>query len=166
VNFNFFVKLYIGDFDGVIEQGDPSIPVDDSGLTQAKDVLERGVGFGQGKGAEEAVAISPGSVEADAGDLFGGGVDLMVIVAVYFFLQDKTNIFNSRDVFQSTGTNDAVLQPAVRSLDFSLGLRGQGIDDIHAQDTHHFAPLGVDVIRLQDVLTPEAVSTLDEAEDA
>ena len=95
VDFNFFAKLHIGDFDGVIEQRDSSIAVDDSGLAQAKDVLGRSVGLGQGERAKQAIAIFLGSLEADAGNLFGSGVDLVVVVAVYFLLQDKPNIFDS-----------------------------------------------------------------------
>ena len=89
----------------------------------------------------------------------------MVIVAVYFLLQDKTNVFNGRDVFQSTSTNDAVLQPAVGPLDLSFGLGRKSMGNIYTQDTHHLAPLGVDIVGLKDMLAPEAVSTLNEAED-
>ena len=91
---NFFVKLHVGNFDGVVEQGYPTITVDDSGLAQAKDVLGRGVGLGQGERAEQAIAILPCSGEADAGNLFGSGVDLVVVVAVDFFLEHRANIFH------------------------------------------------------------------------
>ena len=94
VDLNFFAKLHIGNFDGVVEQRDSSIAVDDSGLAQAKDVLGRSVGLGQGERAEQAIAIFLGSLEADAGNLFGSGVDLVVVVAVYFFLKDRTNLFH------------------------------------------------------------------------
>jgi len=94
VDFDFFVELHIRNLDGVVEQRDSAITVDDSGLAQAKDVLGRSVGLGQGERAEQAIAISLGSLEADAGNLFGSGMDLVVVVAVYFFLKDRTNLFH------------------------------------------------------------------------
>ena len=46
VDLDLFMQLHIGDFDGVIEQRDSTIPVDNSGLAQTKDILGRGVGLG------------------------------------------------------------------------------------------------------------------------
>ena len=46
VDFGFFVQVNIGDFDGVVEQRDSTIPINNSRLAQAKDILGRGVGFG------------------------------------------------------------------------------------------------------------------------
>jgi hypothetical protein len=65
VDFDFFMKLHIGNFDGVVEQGDPAVAIDDSGLAQAKDILGGGVGLGQREGAEEAVAGFPGLFKAN-----------------------------------------------------------------------------------------------------
>ena len=93
VDFDFFVKLHIGNLDGVVEERDSSIAIDDSGLAQAEDVLGRSVGLGQGERAEQAIAISLGSLEADAGNLFGSRMDLVVVVAVYFFPKDRTHLF-------------------------------------------------------------------------
>ena len=93
VDFNFLVELHIGNFNCVVEERDSSIAIDDSGLAQAEDVLGRRVGLGQGERAEQAIAIFVGSVEADAWNLFGSGVDLVVIVAVHFLLKDRTNFF-------------------------------------------------------------------------
>lgn len=92
VDFDFFIELDFWDLDGVAEERNPPIAVDGSGLTQAKDVLGRRVGFREGEGAEEAMALFLGSVEANAGDLFGGGVDLLVVIAMYFFPEDLPNI--------------------------------------------------------------------------
>ena len=40
------------------------------------------------------------------------------------------------------------------------------MNDLHAQDLHDLFPLRISFVGLQDVLAPEAVSPLDEAEDA
>lgn len=103
------VKLDVGDFDGVVEEGDSSIAVDDSGLSQAEDVFGRGVGFRQGERLKQAVARFSGFPEADVGDLFGSGVDLAVVVAMDFLLEDGSDVFHFRDVLESTGTSDAIL---------------------------------------------------------
>ena len=46
VDFDFFVQVNIGDFDGVVEQRDSTIPINNSRLAQAKDILGRGIGLG------------------------------------------------------------------------------------------------------------------------
>ena len=94
VDFHFLVEFRFWNFDGMVEQRDSSIAIDDSGLAQAKDVLGRGVGLGQRERAEQAIAIFPCFCEADAGNLFGSGVDLVVVVAVDLFLEDRANIFH------------------------------------------------------------------------
>ena len=109
VDFDVFVQLHIGDFDGVIEQRDSSVAVDDSGLAQAEDVLGRSVGLGQGERAEEAMAIFLGSSEADTGNLFSSGVDLVVVVAINLVLEDGTDLLHCRDLLQGTGSDDAIL---------------------------------------------------------
>jgi hypothetical protein len=107
----------------VVEQRDPSITVDGSGHTQTEDILGRRVGLGQVERAEEAVAFLPGPIETDTGNLFGGGVDLAMVVAIYLLLEHSPNIFHLSYLLQGAGANNAILQPLVRSLDLSFGLR-------------------------------------------
>ena len=90
------------------------------------------IGFGQGKRTEEAVAGFSGVLETQAGDLAGGGVDLVVIVTVDFVSQNAADIIQGGEVLQGTGADDAILEPAVRTLDLAFRLRGEGIGDIHA----------------------------------
>jgi hypothetical protein len=94
VDFDFFVELHLWNFDGVVGQGNSSVAIDDSGLTQAKDIFGRCVRLGQGERAEKAIALFLGFVEADAGNLFGRGMDLVVVVAVHFLLENGTNLFH------------------------------------------------------------------------
>ena len=94
VDFDFFAEIHSWHFDRVVEQRDPSISINDPGFTQAKDVFGRCIWLGQGEWAEKAVALVFRSFEADVGNLFGGGVDLVVVVAVYFILEDSPNIFH------------------------------------------------------------------------
>jgi len=58
------------------------------------------------------------------------------------------------------------LGAAIRSFDFAFGLRRKGVGHIHTQQAQDLTPLRIDVIRSQDLLVPDAVPALDEAEDA
>jgi len=115
---------------------------------------------------EEAGAGFPGVIEANAGDLTGSGVDLVVVVAIDFVVQDAPNFFQIGDVLQSTSADNAVLQPAVRAFDLTFGLRRESIGDVHTHQAHDLAPLRIDGIRLEHMVAPNAVALLDEAEDA
>ena len=64
VKLDIFIVRDIWNVDLVVEKGDKAITIEGAGLAQAKDVLGRSVGFGQGKRAEEAVAGFPGILEA------------------------------------------------------------------------------------------------------
>ena len=90
----------------------------------------------------------------------------MVVIAVELFLQDSSYLSKLSEVFQCAGSDDAILHPAVRPLDLALGLRREGKDYVHAQQTHHLAPLGIDIVCLENMFAPEAVSSLHKTEDA
>ena len=113
VKFNLFIVRDIRNIDLVVEEGDKAIPIEGAGLAQAKDVLGRSVGFGQGKRAEETVAGFPSLIETQAGDLACGGVNLVVIVTIHLIAQDTPCFLQGGEVLESTGTDDAILKPAV-----------------------------------------------------
>ena len=163
VDFDILVEWDIRDFDLVVEERNLPIAVDHPGLSQAKDVLGRRVWFGQGEGTEQAVACSPGFLEADAGNLLGDGVDLMIVVAIDLVSQDRSSFFKGGDVLIDTRSDNSVLQPAVGPFDLAFGLGRQGEVNIHPKDAHHLSPLGVDIICLEDMLAPDAIPSLDEA---
>jgi hypothetical protein len=93
---------HLADLDLPAEEGNTAIGVDQPAFAQAEDVLGRGVGLGQGEGTEEAVALFQGTGKADAGDLARSGVDLVVVVAVKFFMQDCASIADVVDALQGT----------------------------------------------------------------
>jgi hypothetical protein len=51
-------------------------------------------------------------------------------------------------------------------LDLALGLRRKSVDHLDTQDLHDLLPLGFGLIGLENVFAPQAVTSLDEAEDA
>ena len=122
MDLDLFAKGHVGYSDPMVEQGNASVSIDESGLPEAEDVLWRGVGLGQGEGTDEAVARSAGFVEWKAGDLLGCGMDLLVVVAMQLLFQDSANLFPGADSLQGTSADDAVLEPAVGPFDLALGL--------------------------------------------
>ena len=98
VDMDIIIGIYLWNLDSVVEKRNAAITINDPGLAQAKDILGRSEGLGQRERTKQGVASFPGLIEANAGDLFGGGVDLVLIVAMHFFSQDGTNIFHCGDV--------------------------------------------------------------------
>ena len=163
VDFDILAEWDVRDFDLVVEQRNPPVAVDHPGLPQAEHVLDRRIWFGQGEGTEEAVPCGPGFLKADAGDLLGSGVDLMIVVAIDLLSQDRTGFFKGGDVLIDTRSDNSVLQPAIGPFDLAFGLGRRGEFNIHSKDAHHLSPLGVDIVRLEDMLAPDAIPSLDEA---
>jgi hypothetical protein len=91
--------------------------------------LERGL---DAKGWEEGLVKLEGFLKTDGGDFEGGGVDLAVVVAMDFAIEDGLGLTDISDVIAAAGANQVVLEPAVRALDFSFGLWGKGVDDLDA----------------------------------
>ena len=100
VDIDVFIKGHIGHLNAIAEQGDASVAIDESRRSQAKHILGRGVGLGQEEGTEQ-VALGPsGFLGSNAGDLFGRGMGLMVVVAMHLLFQDGANLFHGGDLLQ------------------------------------------------------------------
>jgi hypothetical protein len=104
-------------------------------------------------------------LESQAGYFTGGGVDLVVIVAVKFIMQDAAYILQRSQFFEGTSADDAILEPAVGALHFALGLRRESIGDIHLEQTQDLSPLRVDIVSLVGIPAPGGVTVLDETEN-
>lgn len=52
-----------------------------------------------------------------------------------------------------------------RAPDHALGLGRRRVNDPYTQKIHHIAPLGLDIVRLQGMIVPNAVLALHHAED-
>jgi len=128
--------------------------------------LDRVIGFGDGEFAKEVISGLSCLCEADVGDFTCRGVELMVVIAMDFVSEDRANFFQGGEFFIDTGPNDPILEPAIGSFDLTFGLGREGEGDIDAQKPHHLSPRGIDVIGLEDVFTPEAISSLDKTKDS
>jgi hypothetical protein len=56
-------------------------------------------------------------------DLLGGRVDLAVVISMEFLVKDLLGVLDFGHVFADTGSDQPVLEPAIRSFDFASGLR-------------------------------------------
>ena len=90
----------------------------------------------------------------------------MVVVTLKFLFQDGAPIVNGGEVFQGTGTNDAILQPPIGAFNFPFGLRRQSIDNLYAEEAQYLSPLRIHVVRFKNMLAPITIPALDEAKHA
>ena len=68
-------------------------------------------------------------------------------------------------VFSHTGSDQVILNPFIRALDFALGLGRQSEDHVNTTVAQDLLPLGIHVIGLEDVSAVKGVPALDEPED-
>jgi hypothetical protein len=91
-------------------------------------------------------------------NFLGSRVNLTVVISMDLLSQDLLGRFNIGDIFSDTGSDQAVLEPTIRSFDFAPGLRRKGMDDLDIALLQHLFPLRSRVIGLKVVLIPEGVS--------
>jgi hypothetical protein len=58
-------------------------------------------------------------------------VDLLEVIAMGFFFEDFAGRRDIFDVFPSTCSDDAILEPSVRAFNLSFGLRREGIVELN-----------------------------------
>jgi len=89
----------------------------------------------------------------------------VVVIAAEFLIENFLGLLDFGDILADTGSNQSILQPAIRAFNFSFGLGGQGIGHFHLTVVEDLFPLGVGFIGEEVMVSPEGVSSLDEAED-
>jgi hypothetical protein len=55
-------------------------------------------------------------------DFLSGGVDLVVVISVDFLSKDLLSWFGVGDILSDTGSDESILEPAIRSLNLTSGL--------------------------------------------
>ena len=88
-----------------------------------------------------------------------------VIVPVDFLAENLPGLSDIRNILSDTGTNKPVLEPLIRSFDFSFRLRGKRVDDFDIAIIEYLLPLRICFIRQDVVLSPKRVSVLDKSKD-
>jgi hypothetical protein len=104
-------------------------------------------------------------LEAEKGDFLGGGMDLAVVISKEFLVEEPLGLLDLGDLFADTGSDQAVLKPAIRPFNFPPGLRRKRVDYLHVAIFQNLLPLGSRLIGQQVMLIPEGVSAPDKAED-
>jgi hypothetical protein len=104
-------------------------------------------------------------LESQIGDFLGGGVELLVVISVEFMIKNPLGLFDFFDLFSDTGTDESVLEPTIGSFHFALGLRREGIGDLHIAILKDLFPLRCGLIGQEVVFIPEGVSSADKSED-
>jgi hypothetical protein len=82
-----------------------------------------------------------------------------------FLPEDLLGGFDVGDIFSDTGSDQPVLEPAIRAFHFSFGLWRQGIGDFHITIIEDLLPLRRGLVGQEVVLSPIGVSALDKSED-
>ena len=69
-------------------------------------------------------------------------MDLFFVIAMQFLLKDDPSLKDFFYVLTGTPSDDPVLEPTIRPLDFPLGLGRQRMPDLHPALLNHSLPLG------------------------
>ena len=133
--------------------------------SQAKDVFGREERRFDGELSEERFALFKGVFQPEIGNLLGGGMNLVIVVALYFLFKDFFGWSNFIDILPDTGSDQMILQPTVRAFNFPFGLRRKSIRDSDGAIFQNLFPLRVYVISKGVVVPVCGVPTFDIAED-
>jgi hypothetical protein len=55
-------------------------------------------------------------------DLLSGGVNLLVVISSELLVKDYLSLLDLGDIFSDTGSDEVVLEPAIRSFNLASGL--------------------------------------------
>jgi hypothetical protein len=90
---------------------------------------------------------------------------LMVVIAVDFASEDLAGLVDELDVFPGAGSDESILEPAIRPFDLAFGLRREGITGVDPTVLEDPFPLRVDFVGDEIVFPPEGIAALDKAEN-
>ncbi len=144
---------------------DFSVRIYDAIHPETEDIFHGLKGRFDGKFSEERLFLFQGLLETEVRDLLSSGVNLAVVIAIAFLVQDFLGLLDFGDFFADTGSDEPVLEPAVRSFDFASGLGGKGMDHLDIAVGEDLFPLGGGFIGEEVMFSPEGVSSLDKAKD-
>jgi hypothetical protein len=108
-----------------------SVRIGSSIRSETEDIFRWLEGRSDCKFSKERLFLFQGSLETVIGNLLGGGVNLAVVISMEFLIKDSLGVLNIGYLFADTGSDQPVLEPTVRSFDFTSGLRGKGMSDVH-----------------------------------
>lgn len=92
-------------------------------------------------------------------------MNAFIIIGVHFVGEDAVAFTDPGDVVADASSDEMILDPAVRSLDFALRLRGQGVNGFDIEVADHLPPLGVSFIGEKMMLVKKFIPASDESEN-
>ena len=124
----------------VVER-DSSVRINGSVHSKAEDIFNRLVRGFNLKGSEERAFFFKSFLEPQIGDFLGGGMDLLVIIAVEFVIENPLGLVDLGDILSDTGSDESILKPPIRSFDFTSGLGRKGVNDLDIAILQDLFPL-------------------------
>jgi hypothetical protein len=115
--------------------------------------------------SKERPLLFESSLESKIRDLLSGGVNLVMVISSEFLVEDLLSLLDLDDIFSDAGSDEVILEPAIRSFNLASGLRGKGMDDLDIAVLENLFPLRGGFIGQEVVLIPEGVSSPDKSED-
>jgi hypothetical protein len=112
-----------------------------SNHSEAEDILWGTIRRADLEFSKERVFLLQGSLKTEVRDLLGGGVNLLVVIAVDFLSKDLLGGFDVSNIFSDTDSDESVLDPAIRAFHLSFGLWRQGISDFDITILEDLFPL-------------------------
>ena len=140
-----------------VVDGDSSIRINGSVHSKAEDIFYRLIRRFDLKCSEEGLFFFESFLKPQVGDFLGGRVDLAVVISVKFMVKNPLSLFDLFDVFSDTGTDEPVLEPAIRSFHLALGLGRKGVNDLDIAVLEDLFPLGGCLICEEVVFVPKSL---------
>ena len=110
--------------------------------SETEDIFSRLEGGWDLEFSKERLLLLQSSLKTKIGNLLSGRVNLSVVISMDLLPKDLLSRFDVGDVFSDTGSDQAVLEPTIRSFDFTSGLRGKGMDNLNITVCQDLLPLG------------------------
>jgi len=92
-------------------------------------------------------------------------VNLAVVISMEFLVKDALGLLDLGHLLADAGSDQTVLEPAIRPFNFASGLRGKGMGNLHLAVFQDLFPLGSGLIGQKVVSIPEGIPSPDKAED-
>ena len=148
-----------------VVDGDSSVRVDGSVHSKAEDIFDRLIREFDLECSEERIFFFESFLEPEIGDFLCSGMDLLVIISVEFMVKNPLGLFDLGEILSDTGSDEVVLEPAIRSFNLTSGLGRKGVNDLYIAVLENLFPLRGSFIWEEMVSIPEGISSSDKSED-
>ena len=65
----------------------------------------------------------------------------MMVISSEFLVQDPLSLSDLGDILSDTGSDESILEPAIRSFNLAFGLGRKGVGDLHIAVLQNLFPL-------------------------